>query len=360
MIPADLGLEWVVSNEHGDPGCILARSRQPSNSIVLLIAHLGRIKQLPAPLERPLNPHVSGGAAIDPTPGQSWRTRAQLAARPRDKRRRRIGRQNARMGDDVSVGRQVQGVRLARNLRQSDIVERAGVSRHTISRVERGLLEGVTVGTLRAVGRAMGMPSLVTLGWRGPEVERLLDRVHAAMVEKVVSTLTGLGWATAPEHSFNHYGERGAVDVLAWHVARRALLVVETKSRLWDLQSTLVTLDRKRRLLPDLAAQSFGWRARTVGVVLAMPETSAHRHVVERHGATFRAAFPDRQVRVKAWLEDPDQDLRGIWFLSIAHEVSVRQRSRHKRTRFGRSGIIIEPGNARVGAKLVDLGSIGA
>src|SRR5450830_1224526 len=98
------------------------------------------------------------------------------------------------MSDDVQVGRIVQSVRLARNLRQQDVACRAGVSRGTVSGLERGLIDGMTVGTLRAISRAMGMPSLVSLDWRSPEVERLRDRLHAAMVEETVTTLAGLGW----------------------------------------------------------------------------------------------------------------------------------------------------------------------
>jgi transcriptional regulator with XRE-family HTH domain len=235
------------------------------------------------------------------------------------------------MGDDVRVGRMVQDVRLARDLRQEDVADRAGVSRSTISRLERGLVDGMTVSSLRAISRALGMPSILSFGWRSPEVERLRDRLHAAMVEQVVSMLVKLGWESAPERSFNHYGERGSADILAWHAASRALLVVETKSRLYDLQDALVTLDRKRRLLPGLAARDLGWRAQVVGVVLVLPEMSTHRHVVERHAATFRAAFPQRQWEIREWLARPTADLRGLWFLPVSHDDGIGQRARRRR-----------------------------
>jgi transcriptional regulator with XRE-family HTH domain len=237
------------------------------------------------------------------------------------------------MPDDVAIGRQVQAVRLARNLRQQDVAARAGVSRPTVSRLERGELDGLTLGTIRAISRALGMPSVAHLGWRGPEVEQLLDRVHAAMVECVASRLRHLGWEVVPEFSFNHYGERGSVDIIAWRPTVRSLLVVEAKSHLWDLQSTLMTLDRKRRLVPALAAEERGWRADHAGSVLVMPETRAHRRAIERHESTFRAALPDRQIRVKEWLEEPAGDLRGIWFLNIDRQAVTRQRARRKRAR---------------------------
>jgi hypothetical protein len=134
------------------------------------------------------------------------------------------------------------------------------------------------------------------LGWRSPELDRLRDRLHASMVEQVGAVLKAAGWDLVPEYSFNEFGERGSADILAWHSPSRALLIVETKTRLFDLQDTLMTIDRKRRLLPHLADKDFDWRAQLVGVVLVFPEMSTHRHVVARHVATFAAALPHRQV----------------------------------------------------------------
>ena len=237
------------------------------------------------------------------------------------------------MPDDVAVGRQVQAVRLARNLRQSDVAARGGVSRTCVSRLEHGQLDGMTVATLRAISRAMGMPALARLGWVGAEIDRLLDEAHAQLVEVAASLLERVGWTVVPEHSFSHFGERGAIDILAWQPETNSLLIVEIKTRLYDLQDTLSTIDRKARLLPRLVGGSFAWQPRNVGVVLVMPETRGHRRVVERHSATFRAALPARQLEVRDWLEGPAGNLRGIWFLNNAREANPRQRARRRRSR---------------------------
>jgi transcriptional regulator with XRE-family HTH domain len=111
------------------------------------------------------------------------------------------------MPDDIQVGRVVQDLRISRSLTQEDVAARAEVSRATVSRLERGLVDGITVGRLRAVSRALGMPSMVSLGWRSPEIDRLRDRLHAAMVEQVGVALEAAGWDMVPEYSFNQYGE---------------------------------------------------------------------------------------------------------------------------------------------------------
>lgn len=242
------------------------------------------------------------------------------------------------MPDDIQTGRIVQDLRISRNLTQTQVAARAGVSRPTVSRLEHGLIDGITVGKLRAISRALGMPPIVSLGWRSAEIDRLRDRLHASMVEHVGMVLKGSGWELVPEYSFNQYGERGSTDILAWHPASRALLIVETKTRLFDVQDTLMTIDRKRRLVPGLAARDFGWRPQLVGAVLVFPDMSTHRHVVSRHAATFAAALPHRQVEVRHWLAQPSNALHGLWFLPISHGDDIGQRSRRRRASRSRPG----------------------
>jgi transcriptional regulator with XRE-family HTH domain len=201
------------------------------------------------------------------------------------------------MSDEYQVGRLVRDVRVSRGRTQEELAVAAGVSRPTISRLERGLIDGLTVRSLRAISRGLRMSSIVSLGWRAPEVDRLKDRMHAALVEQVTSTLGGLGWEARPEYSFSQFGERGSVDILARHATTSATLVIEVKTRLWDIQNLLSTMDRKRRLVPGLAAHELGWPAGVTGLLLVLPEMSTHRHVVTRHCATFQACLPPGSAR---------------------------------------------------------------
>ena len=222
----------------------------------------------------------------------------------------------------------VQNLRLSKNLSQEAVAAKAGLTRGPVCRLERGDVGALTVDTLRAIGAALGMPSIVALGWHAPELERLRDRLHADMVEQAAAALRASGWLVVPEFTFAYFGERGSVDLMAWHAATRTLLIIEIKTRIWDLQNMLAALDRKRRLVPMLTARDRGWRAARVGVVLVLPESSTHRHVIERHAATFEAALPDRQIEVRHWLDHPAGDLRGIWFLPIALQSDIGQRPR--------------------------------
>ena len=226
--------------------------------------------------------------------------------------------------DDVQVGSVIRAVRIRRGLRQSDVAALAGVSNSTVSLVERGLLEVLTVRSLRRVAAAVGVWLPFAPRWRGAELAKLLDEKHALMVRDVVARASALGWQVLPEHTFSWRGERGAIDVLAWLPAQRALLVIEVKTRIVDLQDLLSTLDRKRRLAP-LVARELGWQAAVVGAVLALPDETWARNVLARFEPLFSAALPVRNVEIRAWLRRADRPIRAVWFLPSSSPSSTRR-----------------------------------
>lgn len=118
--------------------------------------------------------------------------------------------------DDVRVGRVFRAVRLRRGLRQLDVASAAGVSQQLVSLLEHGRFELITVHALRRVGAALEITLPFHPHWRGAEPARLLDADHATLVEVVARRLRRAGWQTEFEYTFNVYGERGSVDVLAW------------------------------------------------------------------------------------------------------------------------------------------------
>lgn len=150
----------------------------------------------------------------------------------------------------------MRAIRLASGATQAPIAGRAGVSQSLYSRVERGLGWSQKVSTMARIARALDADLVVDLRYRGGRVDRLIDRAHAAIVETVVATLRSAGWETVVEYSFNVFGERGSVDILAWHAATRTLLLVEVKSRLTDLQAMFHSLGRKLRLVPNEASRT--------------------------------------------------------------------------------------------------------
>jgi transcriptional regulator with XRE-family HTH domain len=227
-----------------------------------------------------------------------------------------------RIMNDLTVGRVIRAVRIRKGWRQVDVAVRASVSQQEVSLIELGRLDAVCLRTLRKVGTALEVDLPLAPRWRGPELDRLLDAEHAALVDAVIRILHADAWEALPEWTFNHYGERGSVDVVAWHPATRTLLIVEVKTRIVDVQDLLATHGRKVRIAPLLLADEREWRPTTVGALLVVPEGSV-RKVVARHAATFASAYPARTREVRQWLRVPRGPLRGIAFLPATSGASA-------------------------------------
>ena len=229
-----------------------------------------------------------------------------------------IGRAHPSGVEDVQVGLVIRAVRIRRGIRQRDVAEQAGVSQSQVSRIERGDLGPATYQSIRKVAAAVGVHVALTPRWRGVELAKLLDERHVAIVQQVVARLADLGWEVRPELTFAVGRETGSIDIFAWLPAYRAVLVIEVKSLVPDMQAMLSAIDRKRRLANTLARQ-LGWQPSLVGTVLVLPDEGQARNAVERYRAILDASFPARTVAVRRWLRQPDGDIRGIWFLRQQH-----------------------------------------
>jgi transcriptional regulator with XRE-family HTH domain len=228
--------------------------------------------------------------------------------------------------DVVRVDLSFRALRLRRRWRQQDLADRVDVARSVIARVERGGADSVTLRLLDRIAQRLDARLDVRLLWQGEGLDRLLDARHAAVVEAVVRTLAGLAWLTSVEVSFNIRGERGGIDVLAFHPSTRSLLVIEVKSVGPDIQAMLLTLDRKLRLAREIARER-GWEAGSVSVVLVLPEDRTARRRLAAVGGTIRTALPSGNIAIRRWLKRPAGTIRGVWFLSDVSQAGTRHRA---------------------------------
>jgi transcriptional regulator with XRE-family HTH domain len=226
--------------------------------------------------------------------------------------------------DDLKLGSIVRAIRRKKRLRQLDLASAAGVSQQSVSDLERGRLDSLAL--VRRICTALGVSVSLTPAWRGGDFDRLTDARHAGLVERLGRTLASSGWIVLPEFSFNHYGDRGSVDVLAWRSDFEALLIVEVKTDIRNVNELLRRLDVKRRVVPGVMAREHGRQARSVATVLVLPSTSAGRRAIRSHEATFDAALPARTVEVRRWLQNPDRDIAGILFVPDTARGGARSR----------------------------------
>lgn len=219
--------------------------------------------------------------------------------------------------DAIRFGRGIRALRHRRGWRQEDLAQAAGVSRSMVARIEQGRGDRVPPATLRHVADALGARVVVRLEWQGEQLDRLIDARHAAIVDRVVSDLSAWGWTCIPEATFNIYGERGSIDILAFHPEAQVLLVVEVKSSIPEIGNLLLPLDRKVRLALSVAA-GHGLQATSVARLLVVGEGSTNRRRIAEHAATFRSAFPVRGPDVRRWLMRPAAmpGWSGLWIPS--------------------------------------------
>ncbi|HET7029371.1 MAG TPA: helix-turn-helix domain-containing protein [Candidatus Limnocylindrales bacterium] len=226
--------------------------------------------------------------------------------------------------DVIRLGLQLRALRIRRRWRQIDVAVRAGVSRSVVAAVERGEIGRMQLDTVLAVGRVLDARMDLVVRWHGEGLDRLLDAAHARLVDATVRVLRVTGWEVRVEVSFAIRGERGSIDVLAFHVATGRLLVIEVKSVVPDVQALLHGLDRKARVAVQIAA-GLGWAARgPVGRLVVLPENATARRRIAGVAATFESALPDRNVAVRRWIRRPAGPCAGILFLSDDAPGDVR------------------------------------
>jgi transcriptional regulator with XRE-family HTH domain len=203
-----------------------------------------------------------------------------------------------------TAGTVIREARRARRWTLRDLAGRAGVALGTVHAVKAG--RPMSLETYARIATALGLrPSLVLENPR--RIERpTSDLVHGAMGELEAGHLKQLGFEVAMDEPYQHYQFAGRADVLAWSLEEGALLHIENKTRLQDLQELAGSYNAKRRYLPAVMAERLGlgpsragWR--TVTHVLAVLWSSEALHVLRLRPATFEALCPDADDPFEAW-----------------------------------------------------------
>jgi transcriptional regulator with XRE-family HTH domain len=227
--------------------------------------------------------------------------------------------------DDQQAGIAFRSIRVRKRLRQDDVALRARVSRNVVGRIERGHAASVPLGKIRRVAAALDARFDTVVRWHGGDLGRLLNVRHAAMHEALARWFTSLdGWVAEPEVSFSVYGERGIIDILAWHPGRRILLVIELKTEFVDVNELMGSVDRKRRLAA-LVARDRRWDPVAIGTWVVLADNRTNRRALAAHSAVLRAKFPVDGRGIRRWLRTPAQRVDALSFLPSARAVDVRR-----------------------------------
>jgi transcriptional regulator with XRE-family HTH domain len=224
--------------------------------------------------------------------------------------------------DDLRIGATLRAIRIKKRWRQSDLAARAGVSTSLVGTVERGNAASVTLGRLRRIATALGARMDPVVRWDGADLPRLLDARHAAMHEIVGTMFAAIqGWEIEPEVSFSIYGERGIIDILAWHPVRRMLLVIELKTEIVEIGMLLGKMDQRRRLAANVARRH-GWEPVGVSTWVLVADGRTNRRALAAHRSVLRGKFPTDGRAIRRWLRDPRDRVDALSFLPYRTDTS--------------------------------------
>ncbi len=210
--------------------------------------------------------------------------------------RRRNLEQLARLGADVRSGRRRRG------LTQASLGLRAGVSRMTVSRVERGAGGGVTVDAWQRVAGAIGRPLIASLQ-RDLDGETA-DAGHLAVQELVLRLGRSAGFqgrfelATRPAEPWRS-ADIGLIDDV-----RRRMILVECWNTIGDVGAACRGSTRKQAEMRALAAARWGSAAGPVSLVWVVRSSARNRAIVARYPEVFAARFAGSSVAWSAVLSD--------------------------------------------------------
>ncbi|OGO59238.1 MAG: hypothetical protein A2V85_02555 [Chloroflexi bacterium RBG_16_72_14] len=215
-------------------------------------------------------------------------------------------------------------------MRQRDLGTKVGITQGAVSRAESGDLDAISLRTLQRMFEEIGGELVLNVRYPGGELDRMMDRAHAGLVEQTAHRLARLGWEVQVEVSYSEYGERGSIDILAWHPVRRIALVVEVKSEIMSVEETLRLHDVKTRLAPKVTHDRLGVWPTATARLLVLAATSSARRRLAQHAETFALAYPVRGRDVTSWLRDPVGPLAGVLFEPVpeSSRAALRRRVR--------------------------------
>lgn len=214
----------------------------------------------------------------------------------------------------AALGGSVKDSRGRRRWTQDELGERAGVSRGSVSRIERGLGGGQSLDTWQRVALAAGTPLIVKLQ-RDP-LEDTADAGHLAMQELVLRVGRRAGFARTFELAMRPSEPWRSTDVGLRNDRRRILLLCECWNTFGDIGAAARSSARKLADAEELAVLAGGVQPYRVASCWVVRDTRRNREVVRRYPEVFAARFPGSS---RGWVEaltngaEPPREQGLVW-----------------------------------------------
>jgi len=197
------------------------------------------------------------------------------------------------------LGQNVRDARRRRQLTQTALAIRIGISRQRLGDIEAGQAWAVRSEVWFALAQALGIYLRFEFG-RDPQQE-LRDAWHADIQELVLRTAKSGGWERGFEEKVGGWSADRSVDVRLINRATKRIVVNECWNTFGDLGEAARSSARKRRDVEQYAVAVAGdGNAFQVGLLWILKDTAANRAVVKRYPEIFESRFPGSS---RGWLE---------------------------------------------------------
>jgi transcriptional regulator with XRE-family HTH domain len=217
--------------------------------------------------------------------------------------------------DDQRVGASLRALRLRRRLRQKDLSLAADIPRGVAMLIEAGRLDRVRFGDIRRYAKELGARFDGSVLWQGAELDRMLNRGHARLHAAAAAWLADVGgWLVVPEVSFSYSGDRGVIDIVAWHSASRTMLIVELKTRIVDINDLMATMDIRGRVAARMAVDR-GWDPVAIGLWVVAAPARTNSRILSDYATVLRAKFPGDGRTIRRWLATPSGSVSVLSFM---------------------------------------------
>lgn len=195
----------------------------------------------------------------------------------------------------AALGGEVKAARLRRHWTQRQVADRAGISRSSESRIERGAGGGQSLDTWQRVALSVGRPLIVRLQ-RDP-LEETADAGHLAMQELLLRLGRRGGFGGSFELPMKPAEPWRSTDVGLRDDVCRVLMLVECWNTFGDFGAAARASSRKSAEAGQLAVLIGGERPYRVASCWVVRDTKRNRELVRRYPEVFRARFPGSSER---------------------------------------------------------------
>ena len=214
----------------------------------------------------------------------------------------------------TSVGTDVRKARLRRHLSQAKLGERAGVSRMSISRAERGLGGGLTLDAWQRIATALDVTLKVQL--QRDYLQEPQDAGHLGIQELILRLGRRHGYPREVELPTKPAEAWRSIDVSLVNDLRRRLIVVECWNVIGDVGASARSSARKAAEAGAIADLRWGDQPHSTHLVWVVRATKRNRELLARYPEVFAARFPGSSA---AWARalndgaDPPGEPGLVW-----------------------------------------------